>query len=59
MRLLKNYGSKNTQTKILIISAMSKETNLIEIEDSDYVSKKLMQSKGPCKETEKRCLRYI
>ena len=54
MRLLKNYGNKNTQTKKLIISTMSKKTNLIEIEDGDEVSKKLMQSKGLCKETEKR-----
>ena len=33
---------------------MSKEINPIEIEDGDEVSKKLMQSKGLCKETEKR-----
>ena len=65
MRFVKNYklkNKKNTQTNKLIISTMSKETNLFEIWDGDQASKKLRQSKNTCKETKKihkTFMRYI
>ena len=62
VRFVKNYKNKNTQTNKLIISTMSKETNLFEIWDGDRASKKLRQSKNTCKETKKihkTFMRYI
>ena len=59
---VENYENKNTHTNKLIISTMSKKTNISEIWDGDEVSKKLRQSKSMCKKTEKickKCVRYI
>ena len=45
----KKLWKQNTQTNKLIISTMSKETNLYEIRDFDEVTKKLRQYKSLCK----------
>ena len=59
VRFVKNYKNKNTQTNKLIISTMSKETNLFEIWDGYQVNKKLRQSKSMCKETKKICKTFM
>ena len=49
MRLVKKIWKQNTQTNKLMISTMSKETNLSKIGDFDEVTKKLRQYKSLCK----------